>query len=692
MRARRASIGACRSRSSAPSSSGGSGSWPRLRAALARTARRRSRRRPGRRRGRRRQEPAAARPRSARRRRRPGAHRRLHRAGRRGPAARAARRGAAHAGPDDVGRRPRPAARPGPPRARPAAARAGPGRRPSPAAAAGQHGAAVRARCSACSAGSAPERPLVLVVEDLHWADRSTLDLVAFLVRALQGTRVLLVLTYRSDEVDRRSPLRPLLSGWERLRGVERLQLERFDRARGGGPGGGDPRRARRRRRWSTSSSTGPRATPSSSRSSCAPCATAPTSTSCRRPCATCCCPAPSGCPVRRSGCCAPPPSPAAGCPSGCSPRSPRCPPAELYEALREAVDASLLVVDGTGRGYAFRHALTRDAVYEDLLPGERVELHTAYAEALDRDPGLAGDDASVPATLAVHWYAAHDLPRALAASVRGRTAGHGRVRAGRGAPPPRAGPRGVAQRAGRRDAGPAPTRWRCCGCRARRPSTAATRSGRCPCCSQALDLVDAGRGPGAGRAASSSSGRGPCARSARTAPSVAALEEALARLPEDPPTLARAAVLASLANTLMRLGAERGPDVGRTALAAARAVGAREQEASALLTLGSSLSYLEDPDEGEAALREGLRLALDADDHETALRGYVNLSDALEARGRHRGGRRRRPRGHRARRTGRAGAQLRRLPDRQPRRAAGPARRVAGGRAAGDGGRWAPA
>ena len=94
-------------------------------------------------------------------------------------------------------------------------------------------------------------------------------------------------------------------------------------------------------------------------------------------------------------------------------------PPAELYEALREAVDASLLVVDGTGRGYAFRHALTRDAVYEDLLPGERVELHTAYAEALDRDPGLAGDDASVPATLAVHWYAAHDLPRALAASVR---------------------------------------------------------------------------------------------------------------------------------------------------------------------------------------------------------------------------------------------------------------------------------
>ena len=89
-------------------------------------------------------------------------------------------------------------------------------------------------------------------------------------------------------------------------------------------------------------------------------------------------------------------------------------------------------------------------------------------------------------------------------------------------------------------------------------------------------------------------------------------LEQALARLPEDPPTLARAAVLTSLANTLMRMGAERGPAVGRTALDAARAVGATSQEASALITLGSSLSYLVDSEEGEALLREGLRLALD--------------------------------------------------------------------------------
>jgi DNA-binding CsgD family transcriptional regulator len=86
-----------------------------------------------------------------------------------------------------------------------------------------------------------------------------------------------------------------------------------------------------------------------------------------------------------------------------------------------------------------------------------------------------------------------------------------------------------------------------------------------------------------------------------------------------------------------MLSGIERASVVSRTALAAARAVGAKLQEANSLITLGSSLSYLVDPAEGEPFLREGLQLALDAHDHETALRGYVNLSDSLEAQGLHR-------------------------------------------------------
>ena len=77
-------------------------------------------------------------------------------------------------------------------------------------------------------------------------------------------------------------------------------------------------------------------------------------------------------------------------------------------------MESHLLVVDQSGHGYEFRHALTRDAIYEDMLPGERVRLHAAYGEALTADPGLAGEDTGVPAALAHHWNAALDLPRAL--------------------------------------------------------------------------------------------------------------------------------------------------------------------------------------------------------------------------------------------------------------------------------------
>ena len=73
-------------------------------------------------------------------------------------------------------------------------------------------------------------QPVMFVIEDLHWADQSTLDLTAFLVRSLRGAGVLLVATYRSDELHRRHPLRPLLAGWKRARSAERVELRRFDR------------------------------------------------------------------------------------------------------------------------------------------------------------------------------------------------------------------------------------------------------------------------------------------------------------------------------------------------------------------------------------------------------------------------------------------------------------------------------
>ena len=86
-----------------------------------------------------------------------------------------------------------------------------------------------------------------------------------------------------------------------------------------------------------------------------------------------------------------------------------------------------------------------------------------------------------------------------------------------------------------------------------------------------------------------------------------------------------------------MRLGAERGPRRRAHRARRRRARSARqEQEASALITLGSALSYLVDPAEGEAALREGLRLALDT---ERPRDGAARLRQPLRRPGGHAGG-----------------------------------------------------
>ena len=259
--------------------------------------------------------------------------------------------------------------------------------------------------------------PLLLIIEDLHWADQSTLDLLAYLVRALRSARVLVVCTFRADELHRRHRLRPLLSDWERIRSVQRIELARFDRSevaaqlrailpespdtslidrvfeRSGGnaflveeiadavASGGDPNTMSTSLREVLLSRVDRLDEPA------------------RR--------------VLRaaSGAGQDVPDRLLAAVAGLD-------PATFLGALRELVEGHLLVVDDSGRGYAFRHALARDAVYEDMLPGERVLVHAAYGEALECQPTLADDDSVVDATLAYHWYAALDLPRALSASV----------------------------------------------------------------------------------------------------------------------------------------------------------------------------------------------------------------------------------------------------------------------------------
>ena len=76
----------------------------------------------------------------------------------------------------------------------------------------------------------AGQAPLVLVVEDVHWADRSTRDLLGFLARNLRQADVLLLVTFRSDELHRTHPLRSLLAELDRMDTVVRLELPRLSR------------------------------------------------------------------------------------------------------------------------------------------------------------------------------------------------------------------------------------------------------------------------------------------------------------------------------------------------------------------------------------------------------------------------------------------------------------------------------
>jgi len=78
--------------------------------------------------------------------------------------------------------------------------------------------------------GLATDAPVLVVIEDLHWSDPGTRDAITFLVPNLVSRRVAFVLTYRTDELDRRHPLLPWLSELDRTGRFERIELQRFDR------------------------------------------------------------------------------------------------------------------------------------------------------------------------------------------------------------------------------------------------------------------------------------------------------------------------------------------------------------------------------------------------------------------------------------------------------------------------------
>nr|WP_240977598.1 LuxR family transcriptional regulator [Planctomonas sp. JC2975] len=280
----------------------------------------------------------------------------------------------------------------------------------------------------------ARQRRLVLVIEDIHWADRSTVELLRFLVSMLTGGGILIIVTYRSDEIVRGHPLRPVLPELERSRRLVRWELIRLTReqvaaqvqsiAAVSGAEGGDAASSA-----GTMIETGTIDTAMIDdvfeRSEGVPFFVEELAGAERG--------------VRDSGIAGPLPETlrelllaryervgestqhllrliavGGACVrhdlldlvyAGSS--------AELEAEVRAAVDGGLLVIDDVC--YDFRHALVRAAVLGEVLPGERVRYHTAYADALE---SLAHAGRPVAHEVALHRMEAHDAVRAFPATI----------------------------------------------------------------------------------------------------------------------------------------------------------------------------------------------------------------------------------------------------------------------------------
>ncbi|MFI5802042.1 helix-turn-helix transcriptional regulator [Streptomyces sp. NPDC051561] len=266
--------------------------------------------------------------------------------------------------------------------------------------------------------------PLLLVIEDLHWADQSSRDLLRFLLsrgvlqRPAPGGpphRLAVFASYRSDDLHRRHPLRPLLAELVRLPAVDRLELHpladadvaRLVHAQRTGPVSESAvRRIVDRAEGNAfyaeellaalpedDEGAGSAAMPSGLADVLLIRIEQLTETAQQilRTAAV------AG---RRVG-------------HELLRGAVQLPQDELESALREAVGHQLLVTDDAAT-YSFRHALTREAVYADLLPGERVRLHGIFAALLAGEGRSAGSAAE----RAHHSRASLDLADALAASL----------------------------------------------------------------------------------------------------------------------------------------------------------------------------------------------------------------------------------------------------------------------------------
>jgi DNA-binding CsgD family transcriptional regulator/tetratricopeptide (TPR) repeat protein len=472
---------------------------------------------------------------------------------------------------------------------------------------------------------------VVLVFEDLQWADSASIEVIDFLTRNLHDNPVLLVATYRADEVERGGALRRLLAELGRHARVSQVELSGLDRIEiatlltdivGGSPdwtlvdavltrSGGNPFFAEE-----LAAARHAKALPTVLRNVVM-----------MR--------------IERLGAKA---SHVVGVAATAGATvhyrllsaAARIEADELDAAVAEAVEHKVLVAAEDENSFRFRHALLREAAYDSLLPGERARLHRAVAQALTEHSELGAAGPGYAAMeLAEHWWAAADWPEALQASVTAADAAAAVI-----AMPEAYAYYERALSAGERVPVESPA-WHgidridldmktadaayMCGETERGVQLAR----------RALDAMDVDSDPQRGAICYTMLGRNAWAFGDSQL-AIDALQKAAALLPADRPTLELAGILAEEARSLMLMSHyDRAEVKAREAIATARIVGARMEEGHALNTLGCILGDRGDIDQSLALVRESLAIAEELGNPDQLYRAYNNLAHVLGLAGR---------------------------------------------------------
>jgi ATP/maltotriose-dependent transcriptional regulator MalT len=505
-----------------------------------------------------------------------------------------------------------------------------------PAGAAGQgpHGDDVQPRLfadvQAVLDALSAETPVVLVLEDLHWADSSTLDLVTFLAHAVAGLRVLVLATYRTDEAQPDQPVQRLTTGLLRARTASAVDLGPLTEGEvtalldgiSQGPvhadligtifqrSEGNPFFAEE---LYAAAIRGERDLPHVLRDVLRQRAGRldPRSRMVLRTAAA------AGRDVSYGLLAAVVP----------------LPEPELQDALRSAVDQLLLVPDPDAGTFRFRHALFAEAEYQTLLPGEREMVHARLATTLRERPHLAATGL-VASDLAHHWVAAGRPAEALAESVRaarGAEALSGRAEALRHAETALSLWSQVPDAA---DVAGTPLvallDWA-----AELANLTGDNTRAVALIGRAIDLSDVDAEPA--RVASRYERLGtyllPIGQREQ---GLAAFHRAVELVPAEPPTAERVRVLAALGNALLLSDRyDESRQACQQALDLAATIGDRRSAFRAADVFAAALCYLGRLDEGLAMLFAACEPDPERDTPSYLLRPYVHLSDTLILAGR---------------------------------------------------------